>query len=262
MKYRLLTVIIIGAGLISACRTQYDIVLEGMDAETKYEWAMRLYEQGKYQKAARMFESLSMLTQGTERDDTVQYYMGMSNYKAKDFTTAESNFNNFVSNYPASPFTEDVRFYILDCLYRSTYRYELDQTPSYKAITAISDFMIAYPENSNNKICQMMLDDLNGRIERKSYENAKIYYTMEDYKAARVAFKNVLKDNAEIKYREEILYYTAMSSYKYAALSVASKQKERFLQFYDDYLNFIGEYPESKYRKTLDPLYLKVKEKN
>ena len=82
---------------------------------------------------------------------------------------------------------------------------------------------------------------------------------MEDYKAARVAFKNVLKEDADNIYREDILYYAAMASYKYADLSVRHKQKERFLVFVDDYLNFIGEYPESPYRKELDSLYAKVK---
>ena len=43
-----------------------------------------------------------------------------------------------------------------------------------------------------------------------------------------------------------------MSSYNYARLSVPAKQKERYLTFIDDYYNFIGEIPESKYRKELD----------
>ena len=43
-----------------------------------------------------------------------------------------------------------------------------------------------------------------------------------------------------------------MSSYNFARLSVPAKQKERYLTFIDDYYNFIGEIPESKYRKELD----------
>ena len=46
-----------------------------------------------------------------------------------------------------------------------------------------------------------------------------------------------------------------MSSYHYARLSVKEKQKERYLTFVDDYLNFIGELPESKYRRELDVMY-------
>ena len=106
--------------------------------------------------------------------------------------------------------------------------------------------------------CHDMLVDLNERLDKKAYEGARLYYTMENYKASRVAFRNVLKDDAENIYREDILYYIAMSSYKYAQNSIQSKQKERYLTFVDDYLNFIGEIPDSHYRKELDNVYRKV----
>jgi outer membrane protein assembly factor BamD len=81
---------------------------------------------------------------------------------------------------------------------------------------------------------------------------------MENYLSSRVAFRNVLKDDSENIYREDILYYIAMSSYKYAQMSVPAKQKERYLTFVDDYLNFIGEIPQSHYRKELDNVYRKA----
>ena len=152
-------------------------------------------------------------------------------------------------------------FLRIDCLYRATLRYELDQTPTYSAITAIGEFLSNHPDGANSDIARHYLEDLSERLDRKAYENARLYYKMEDYLAARVALKNVLKDDADNVYREEILYYSAMASYKYAEMSVPSKQKERFLVFQDDYLNFVGEYPESEHRKELDELYAKVKEK-
>jgi outer membrane protein assembly factor BamD len=108
------------------------------------------------------------------------------------------------------------------------------------------------------KECRDMLEELNSRLDRKAYEAAKLYYNMEDYLASRVAFRNVLKDDADNIYREDILYYIAMSSYKYAYLSVPAKQKERYLTFVDDYLNFVGELPDSHYRKELDSIYARV----
>jgi hypothetical protein len=103
-----------------------------------------------------------------------------------------------------------------------------------------------------------MLEDLNERLDKKAYEAAKLYYKMEDYLASRVAFRNVLKDDADNIYREDILYYIAMSSYNYARLSIPAKQKERYLVFVDDYLNFVGEIPESHYRKELDAVNRKA----
>lgn len=252
-----------GALVVSAlsCKSQYELLLEGNDVEAKYKAAFDLFESKKYQKAAQLFESISVLTSGTERDDTVQYYWALSNYRNKDYQAAEVNFDNFIEHFPRSVFTPDARFLKVDCLFRSTLRYELDQTPTYKAITAISEYIIDYPTSDKVEICNKMTDELVGRLDRKAYEAAKLYYRMEDYKAARVAFRNVLKDKAENRYREEILYYTALSSYKYASLSVDRKQKERFLVFSDDYLNFISEYPESKFRAELDKLYFQVKGK-
>ena len=118
--------------------------------------------------------------------------------------------------------------------------------------------MAENPGNSHAAICKRMLKELNDRLDRKAYENARLYYKMEDYKAARVAFRNILKEDAENIYREDILYYIAKASYKYAFMSVESKQKERYLTFVDDYYNFIGELPDSPYRKELDVLYRKA----
>lgn len=253
--------LLIAMSLVS-CKTEYDILLESNDVDAKYAAAFDYYNKWKFNKAAQLFESLSFLASGTERDDTVQFYWGLSNYMDRDYYTAQSNLERFVANFPRSPFTEYASFLRLDCLYRSTLRYELDQTPTYTCMTAINQFLIDYPQTERRGNCELMLDDLEERLDKKALENAKLYYKMEDYKASRVAFRNILKDDADNRYREDILYYTAMSSYHFAALSVPDKQKERFLIFVDDYLNFIEEYEESDYRKELDALYRKVRKNN
>lgn len=258
MKIRNLIMAAVAIVALSSCKTQYEILLQSNDADAKYEAAFNYYNEGKYSKAGSLFESLSVLTNGTERDDTVRFYWGLSNYKFRDYYTAETNFTNFLETYPRSPFASEARYLRLDCLYRSTLRYELDQSPTYKAITDISEYMIEYPDNPHMQTCRDMLLDLNERLDKKAYEAAKLYYKMENYKASRVAFRNVLKDDAENIYREDILYYIAMSAYKYAHNSVPSKQKERYLTFVDDYYNFIGEIPESHYRKELDTVYRKA----
>lgn len=258
MNLRNLVLAAVAIVALSSCKSQYEILLNSNDADEKYEAAFQYYNEGKYSKAGSLFESLSVLTNGTERDDTVRYYWGLSNYKFKDYYTAETNFANFLESYPRSPFASEARYLRLDCLYRSTLRYELDQTPTYRAITEISEYMIEFPSTPHMEACSNMLSELNDRLDLKAYEGAKLYYKMEDYLASRVALRNVLKADAENIYREDILYYIAMSSYKYAHLSIPEKQKERYLIFVDDYFNFVGELPESHYRKELDNVYRKA----
>lgn len=243
---------------MTSCRTQFDALLASSDVDAKYKAAFEYFnadKAGKYQKAASLFESMAVLTSGTERDDTVQYYWGLSNYRAHDYFTAETNFSKFAENFPGSEFTPEARFLRVDCLYRQTYTYERDPQPTYAAISALNEFTKDYPESEHSNECLAMYKELDGRLDKKAYEAAKLYYRMEDFKASRVAFKDILRDDSENIYREDILYYIAMSSYKFAKLSVAAKQKERYMTFMDDYLNFVGEISESPYRRELDAMY-------
>ena len=258
MRFKLFLILLLSLLTFASCKTQYDLMLESNDIDAKYRTAFQLFENKKYAKAAEMFESLSVATRGTAQDDTVQFYWGYSNYKFGDFMTAESNLNQFIQTFPVSPFTEYAQYLRIECLYYNTYRYELDQVPTHKALAVINAFIRENPKSEHIDRCKEMVDELNNRLEMKAYKSAYLYYHMEDYLAAHYALKNVLKDNADNRYREEILYYTAMSAYKYANLSVEAKKKERFMTFLDDYLNVVSEYPETQYRKELDGLYAKA----
>lgn len=244
--------------LMTSCRTQYDTIMQGSDTAAKYKLAFELFNARKYAKAAEAFESLSMSTRGTAQDDTVQFYWGLSNYRYGDYVTAESNLNQFVATFPLSPFNEEAKFLRLDCLYHTTYRYELDPLPTHRALSEMNVFQIESPQSPYRDQVAAMMDDLNNRLELKAYKSAYLYYHMEDYQAAHYALKNVLKENADNRYREEILYYTAMAAYKYALNSIPSKQRERYLVFVDDYFNMVSEYPDSRFTKNLEPLYQKA----
>ena len=256
MKYfKIFMAVTLALWAAASCKSEYQQLLEGYDEEAKYAAAFDYFNQGKFSKAAQLFESLSVTTNGTERDDTIQFYWGLSNYRFKDYYTAETNFKEFIEKYPRSPFAEEAGFLRIDCLYNSSLRYELDQSTSVQTISAIGEYLTNYPQTQHLDACRDILTELGERMDRKAYEGAKLYYKMEDYLASRIALKNVLKDDADNKFREEILYYAAKSSYKYAQLSVPEKQKERYLTFIDDYLNFVGEYETSVYRREMDVLY-------
>ena len=251
-------IFVLSALTLAACSSKFEKLLTSYNYGEKYRTALELYDEGKYSKAAQLFENVAMNAQGTPQEDTVRFYWGMSNYNMKDFATAQSNFSEFIQIFPSSPFAKEAEFRMIDCMYRGTYRYELDQRPTEYALSFINKYIIENPGTNYAKFCQLMKDDLNERLDKKAFEGARLYYHMEDYLAAHHALKNVLKDDAENQYREDILYYTAMAAYKYALNSVEEKQRERYMNFMDDYYNFVSEFPESKYKSELDGIYKKV----
>lgn len=258
MQLRKILAVVLLALVQVSCSSHYEKVMKSQDVDFKYKAAFEYFNQGKFKKAADVFDHLNLLVQGLPQEDTVSFYHGLCNFKYGDYETAEAALAKFIEVYPRSAFTIEAKYLRIKCLFDETLRYELDQTPTRKAMAVISEFMYENPESEYYPVCKGMMDELMERLERKSLESAKIYYTMEDYQAARYALKNVLKDNADNRYREDVLYYTAMASYKYALNSVKDKQKERYLDFIDDYYNFISEYPDSKHKKELDELYAKV----
>lgn len=258
-KLKLLAAVTLAILAVGGCKSYYDALLKSDDIDVKFKAAMDYYGKNKFRKSAELFESLILPTQGTPREDTVQYYNAMSNYKYGDYITAEQNFAKFLEVFPRSPFTEESKFLRIKCLYEGTYRWELDQLPTQKAMSIITEFMYEHPESQYYNICKAMMAEFQERIDRKSFEAAKLYYSMQDYKAAHYALKGVLKDNANNQYREQVLYFTAMSSYRFAQKSVPERQKERYMTFVDDYYNFAGEYPKAPEKRELDGYFVKAR---
>ena len=260
MKRKFLTLLFCTTVLAASCVNQFEALMRSTDYQLKFRKAIEYFEARRYSRSQPLLEQLQMVYRGTQQDDTLQFYLGLSNYHLFDYVTAEENFRQFVEIFPRSPFTKSARFLRLDCMYQNTYRYELDQQPSHATIAAIEEFLYDYPQSEYREACHSMLDDLYHRLEKKSFESAKLYYTIEDYKAATHALKETLKENPESRYREEIMYYIVAAQYQYAANSMPELQRERFLNLIDEYYNFISEFPDSKHPREVENMFRRAQQ--
>jgi outer membrane protein assembly factor BamD len=73
-----------------------------------------------------------------------------------------------------------------------------------------------------------------------------------------VALNNSLKEYANSKYREEMMFLKLNSLFLYAEKSFAIKQKERYQDTLDDYYSFMEEFPKSQYAKEVNNIYQKT----
>ena len=240
--------------LASGCTTQYDKIVKSADYELKYQAAKDYYQSGKYERAATLFDQAAMFYRGTKQDDSLHFLLAKSYYLWGDVYTAEYYFEQFRTTFPRSPFVEEATALRIKSLYAQTHRYELDQTPTYKVLTAIEEFFYNFPATQYKEECSKIKEDLEQRLDEKQYEAARLYYHIENYKAATTALRATLKDHPESRYREEILYLLVASAYKYAENSFLHLQKDRFQAVIDEYYNFISEFPSSKYRKEVDKM--------
>ena len=112
------------------------------------------------------------------------------------------------------------------CYYNISPVVTLDQTYTDKAIGCFQLYINKFPQGSFVSESNEYIGKLRNKLEEKAYNNSKIYYNLEDYKAAVTALKNCLKQYPDSKYREELLFLTLRSSYMLAENSVESKKEE------------------------------------
>ena len=178
-KYKWIVIAAVFSFAVS-CVGYYETVIRSSDVDVKYKGAFHFFNEGKYRKAAEIFEGLTLTMQGLPQEDTVKYYNALSNYNYGDYVTAESNFSSFLDVFPRSPFAEDAAFLRIKCLYEGTYRYELDQTPTHRAMTVINEFLYENPDSKYAKECRDMLDEFQEarlEVEKKDFDGSGIHET-------------------------------------------------------------------------------------
>jgi len=246
--------VIVGVMILASC-TGYNRLLKSTDFELKYEKAVKYYNAGDYNKALPLLEELITIYKGTSKGEKVYYYYAYTNYALGDYILAGYHFGNFAKTFPTSDKAEECAYMYAYCYYLDSPDYNLDQTNTYKAIDQLQLFINKYPASDSLQRCNQLIDNLHEKLERKSYETAKLYYNLSDYKAAIQSMTDVMKDYPDSKYSEELSFLIVKSNYLLAEKSIESKKKERFSNTVNAYHNFVENFPDTKYSKEAENIY-------
>lgn len=247
-------IFILSVLLLSAC-SEYNKVLKSNDIEYKYAKAKEYYEDGDYNKALSLFNELGTLFRGSARSEEVQYYIASCHYKIKDYYFANYYYKNFAKTYPGSPEAETAAFRSAYCSYLNSPVSSLDQSETTQAIDEFQSFLNRYPNSSLRDSANTMIDELRLKLEKKAFDNAKLYYLTENYKSATIALENMRKDFPDSPHREEIEFLIVKSSYLLAINSISTKKEERLNETIENYHKFVDNFQDSKYLKKAEEYY-------
>jgi outer membrane protein assembly factor BamD len=253
MNLRVLIVLIISL-LVSSCG-EYEKLVKSTDYELKKNKVKVYYDKGQYVKTTELLAQVLPKYRATEEAEGLNWMNAQSYYGMKDYLMAGTEFRNFSDLYPYSKNAEEANFMAAMCDYYQSPRAELDQENTRNAINGFNLFLSRYPASSKADEARKLTKELQERLVQKSYLSARLYYDMEQYKAAITALGNCLKEFPETSYREEMMYLKLNSLYLYAEKSIAGKQKERFQSTLDDYYSFMEEFPKSNYSREVARIF-------
>ena len=234
---------------LGSCKSKYEKLKASNDNAKKYSEAVKFYNKKDYSKALGLFEDLVTIYRGRAGAEDLYYYYAYTNYKLKDYTSARYHFKTFADTYPTSPRAEECRFIAAYCFYLDSPIYSLDQENTTKAIESLQLFINLYPKSDRVTEASKLIQNLRDKLERKAYENAKLYLTIGDFQAAVIAFNNTLRDYPDTKYAEELEYLAIKAQYQYAQVSSEQRQEERFGLVIAGADQFAEKYAGSKYLK-------------
>lgn len=225
------------------------------DWRVKYEAAINYYENEDYYRATQLFEQIKPIVRGMPEGEKVEFYLGYCQYYQEFYLLASHQFKVFYETYARSELAQEAQYMYAYSLYANSPTYNLDQTSSYEAIGAMQTFINRYPRSEFRDDATQVIDELQEKLEKKGYENAKQYFKMERYAAAVVAFETFSNDFPDSEFNEEISYLKFAAQYNYAEKSIRTKQLERFRLANDYYIEFIDKYPSSEFIKQAEKQY-------
>jgi len=237
--------------LFSSC-SDYNKVIKSTDYEFKYKKSLEYFEAGEFVRSSTLLKELLNIFRGTSRADKVYYYYAKSQFGMNDNMMAGHYFKTLVKEFPRSEYAEESQYMVGYCFYLDSPSPRLDQQVTQNAIDALQLFINLYPKSTRVDEANRLIIELRDKLVYKSYLSGKLYYDLQNYKAAVVALTSSLKDFPDTKYREDLMYMLLKAKYLLAIKSVEEKKRERLSSALDEYFTFVDEYPESKHRKEAE----------
>jgi len=241
--------------LLASC-SKFGRLQKSDNLDLKREGAYSYYDKKDYFRASSLLEGIIPLLKGTENAEKAEFIYAMCQYELRLLESASFYFDYFIETYPRSIYAEEALYMNALSQFESSPVYYLDQGNSDKAIVALENFINRYPDSEEKrKKCQDMISLLNEKLEKKDFENARIFHQIMEYKSAIIVLANFAKDYPDSPNREEALYLRIISAFRLARNSTEAKKVERYRQTIDFYTNFADSFPKSKKLKELEDVF-------
>lgn len=247
--------------VLVSCNQRMEQALKSSDKDFILQTANEFYDEGKWSNAIELYTKVMVAFAGTEQGADIAYKQADANFQDKNYRLAAHQFKTFYISYAADPRAETAAFRSAYSFYTDSPSYNLDQKSTYSAIDELQLFINAYPNSDQVPQANAYIDELRQKLERKHFEIAKIYYKTLKYKAAGIAFDNMIDDFPDTKYREEAMVYSLRSKYELAVNFSRFDAKElRLLDAITQYRLLLKAYPSSKFKDEADKIYHKLEE--
>jgi len=244
-------VLLVTVVFLSACNREYRNVMRSHDTLARYEFAMRMFEEGDLRRALRIFEDVQPFMRGREQFGDLTFTMAQAYFRSRDFFMAAHVYQTYARQFPTSERAEDAFFMAAYSMMMDVPYFRLDQTNAHNSIRQFQLFINYFSDSPRVREANEHIDMLRLQLARKAFTLANNYYRRSLYLSASISFRNVMRDFPETRFREEANYMMVKSLFYYADNSVRARQYERFTNTLEAHQQFERTFPESQFLSRL-----------
>ncbi|MCF6295065.1 MAG: outer membrane protein assembly factor BamD [Flavobacteriaceae bacterium] len=237
----------------SSCN-EYQKALKSEDIATKFKLGTELYDAGKYNKANRLFEQIVPKYRGKPQAQKLMYMYSMTFYKTRDYYTANYQMERFVSSYANSEKVEEIAYLGAKSYYHLSPIFSKEQKETIEAIEKLQGFINRFPESEYLSEANILVKELEYKLENKAYSIAKQYNHIEDFEASIKSFDNFILEFPGTSLRENAMFYRLDSAYKLAINSVHRKKEDRLKRAITYFNSFNRAYANSEHKTEADKM--------
>ena len=257
---RVITYLLMASVFLASC-SQFGKVQKSTDYDYKLRMAEQYYTKKKYNYAQQLFEELFPIVKGTPQFEDVYYKYAYCAYYQQDYMNAENLFKGFVEVFPNSPRAEEMEYMRAFTYYKQSPKTELDQTNTQRTIGLMQTFINTHPGSPRIKDATDIIDKSRVKLEDKEFKAAELYLNLKHYRAAGIAFTNLLNNFPDSERADMYKLQAIKAYYEYALMSIEEKKLARFEQVINECNDFIDRFPESKLMKETER-YLSLSQNN
>ncbi len=214
--------------------------------------AEEYYANKKYHFAQQLFEELFPVLKGTEKFEDLYYKYAYCFYYDGLYRDAEGLFRGYLEVFPNSTKAEEIDYMRAYCYYKQSPKLELEQVNTMKTIGMMQTFINMHPGSSRIKEATEIIDKCRQKLERKEERGAQLYYNIGEFRAAALAYSELLNNYPESSMGDYYKLMVIKSYFKFAKLSVITKQEDRFEKVKSEFNDFVDRFPESKHMKEAE----------
>ncbi len=224
---------------------KFSKIEKSKDVEFKLKKADEYYARKSYRNARVLYEQLFSSLKGTDKFEDLYYKYAYCYYYDKMYMDAENLFKGYLDVFPNSAHAEEIDYMRAYSFYKQSPKLELEQVNTLKAINMMQTFINQHIGSPRVKEANIIIDEGRAKLELKDEREAQLYYNLGQYRASGIAYNSLLNGYPESTKGERYKLMVVKSYYKFAKLSIAEKQLERFEKVTTEYQDFADRFPES-----------------